>query len=243
MCRIFPRRTITIMTIAAYSLYLVVIDANRRHPLTGTMTTLAVIRCRNMARSLALELHPVMTGKTSSDDLRVIHSHRRCPDCRTMAGTTIVGRIDMLRGFLIQMTGTATADDLIMIDDQGVPDPPIGAMTGLTGIGGTDMRRPLAACALAVVTDDTIPNDPLMIKGVISPGLVGLMTKIAFLCGDDVIRSLTDRQYVVMTTTTGTDGLRMVNPEWRHRPRHTGVMTGFAIARRGDVASIFTRRQ
>ena len=61
------------------------------------------------------------------------------------------------------------------------------------------------------------------------------------LVGDDMRRCLTRRRCAVMTTGTGTDDCRVINPcNWTPQ---SGAMTGLTGRRRLYVLRMFTRRR
>lgn len=138
-----------------------VVDCENGCENIGVMTVLANICCLNMGGILAGRIDPIMAADTVAGNADMIEIGRQPGHC----GVAIIAGIascDMTRIFpgrnKAVMTGTASANDLRVIDRVG-RHPNVGVVTVLTNVTGLYMGRILASRIRTVMAVDAVIRD------------------------------------------------------------------------------------
>ena len=185
------------------------------------MASLTALRRVNMVRAFTTGGRTVMTAGTRTNNLRMINSCRgyghpgRGSGCMTRI--TLITTVDVIGSF-------ATGDNTIMTADTGPnhlrvvncgnryrhPCRRRFLMTEFASITAIDVRWPFATCCHPIVTTDAVIEKRRVIHYRWYPR-DNRMTGIAFLCGDNMRRSFTGGDDIVVACRADSNDFVMIH--------------------------------
>lgn len=231
--RILAGRRNSVMTGAARSQNLRMVDSKHWHPDVRGMAVLTHVARLHMGRVLTRCVDTVVAADTVTRDIDVIKIRGQPGGCG-MTIIAIIAACNVRRVFTRRseaiVTGAAGAGDLCMVDKVGWR-PDIRVVTVFANIGCLNMCQVLAGCFRPVVAADAVTCDVDVVKNRRSPGDRGVAIVTSVVAGD-VGRVLANRCDTIVTRATHTHNLSVV--DGKHRREHIGVVAVFA-----DVARLY----
>ena len=217
--RVFASRRAAIMTGAASTDNLDVVDGVSGHPHIRGMTVFAdVARLHMCCRILARGVGTVVAAEAVARDVDVIEV-RGQPTCGRMTVVAVGAAGDVVQVFSgcrdAVMTRAAGAQDLCVVHGKHGRKY-IGRMTVFANVARLHMRRAFACRVSAVVAAKAVAGDVDVIEVRRQPAN-RRMTVVAVVAAGDVVQVFAGGREPVMTGAAGARHLRMVN-EIRGRP-------------------------
>lgn len=239
----FASRVNVVMTLAAGSYHLRVIDTQRGRPATGRtigMTLHAIVRGVRMNHRFGVAAG---TGARSADrrrNLAVVHDRNLVPArrCRVVACIAQIGRCDVIHRPVVGVaTGARAGTQNLGVIDTQRRSPLCRAVARFAAIRGARVSRRLVVGVTS--SAGATAAHFIVIDVARGPGC-GHVAGIAGVAGSDVIRSLACSHLAVMTRHATAGDLRVVHGE--RRPVCIGTVAGFAHVRTQNMAGAFAAR-
>ena len=166
MCRVFARCCETVMTGAAATQHLCVVDRIDGSPSIAVVTILTDVARLHMRQVFAGSIEAVVAACAIARNIQVVE-RRRSPGDRGVAVVAGIAAGEVCRVFAgcnyAIMTGATGADDLGMVDAKYGREY-VGVMAILANVAGLNVRKVLANGVHAVMAVNAATGDIQMVK-------------------------------------------------------------------------------
>jgi len=181
------------------------------------MTGIALQRSNLVTWTFATSERAIVTAGTGANGLGMIHRTGRQWFPRSRRGlvaSLTVSRTRNMAACGFAVTIATNADDLGVIDGAGLYRRPLGwifLVAGIANRGGVDMQSTTSTRRNPIMTANTIAGKIGVIRNNRGKPRRYHMANITFRSRDNVSRAFSTRQYTIVTTRAGANGLGMVN--------------------------------